>query len=43
MPKEIRPRVRQLFSLGVRRRDVIDADADDEFRFNVEARVERLI
>ncbi|MEP7348040.1 MAG: ABC transporter permease, partial [Gemmatimonadaceae bacterium] len=43
MPDEIRPRVRRLFSLGIRRRDLIDSQMDDELRFHLEARVERLV
>ncbi|MFN8582750.1 MAG: hypothetical protein U0163_17460 [Gemmatimonadaceae bacterium] len=43
MPREIRPRVRRLFSLGVRRRDLIAAQTDEELRFHLEARIERLV
>jgi hypothetical protein len=43
MPDDIRPRVRRFFSLGIRRRDVVDAQMDEELRFHLEARVERLI
>jgi predicted permease len=43
MPDDIRPRVRRLFSLGIRRRDVVDAQMEEELRFHVEARIERLI
>ena len=40
---DIRPRIRRAFRLALRRRDLTDAEVDDEIRFHVESRVDQLI
>ena len=39
----IRPRIRRAFRLALRRRDLTDAEIDDELRFHIEMRVAQLI
>ena len=43
MSYEIRPRIRRLFRLGIRRRDLIHHDVDEEMRFHLESRIEQLV
>ena len=43
MSYEIRPRIRRLFHLGLRRRDLLRQDIDSELQFHLEARVQQLI
>ena len=39
----IRPRIRRAFRLAIRRRDLTDAEIDEELRFHLEARVAQLM
>ena len=39
----IRPRIRRAFQLALRRRDLTDAEIDEELRFHLEARVTQLM
>ncbi len=43
MAYEIRPRIRRLFHLDLRRRDLVHAALDDELEFHVEARMTQLM
>jgi predicted permease len=43
VPLPIRPRVRRAFRLALRRRDLTDAEIDEELRFHVEMRVAQLM
>jgi putative ABC transport system permease protein len=43
MPFSIRPRVRRAFRLALRRRDLAEAEIDEELRFHVDSRVEQLM
>src|SRR5258706_3099535 len=43
MPFEIRPGIRRLFRLAIRRADHIRADQDDEIRLHLALRTEQLI
>src|SRR5262245_16779030 len=43
MGYNIRPRIRRAFRLSLRRRDLTDAEIDDELRFHIEMRVVQLI
>ena len=43
MSYEIRPRIRRLFHLGIRRRDLLERDLDTELQFHFESRVQHLI
>src|SRR5215217_4576479 len=42
-PPMLPPRVRRAFHLDVRRRGRTEADVDDELRFHIEQRIERLV
>ena len=43
MAFDIRPRIRRAFRLALRRRDLTDAEIDDELRFHIDMRVARLV
>jgi len=43
VPFSIRPRIRRVFRLALRRRDLTEVEVDEELRFHIESRIEQLV